>query len=188
MPVFSHLEVPLDGPHPGEETRTPMRLAYDTLRTEPLWFDGVDPATGWAITLLRDGVDWPGELEDRVRPAVWLGYRMGRIGLGDGPHPSFDRPELTDLFGAALHLMTTDALNKDSSWGRGDDAPELTSEEHSLGRMRAAFDMVAGVLANDGSQSSGPLATESAQAIGAVLLPAGLVLALAEDRLARSRR
>jgi len=189
VPVFSHLDLSFPAAFWEEAHRTPMRVAYDTLRTEAVWFDGIDPAVGWAITSLLEAVEWPSDIEGGVRHAVGIGYRMARILLGDGPHPSFDRPELTDLFGAAVSLMATEVLDRETNWMHPHGEPEAppTAGSAALHRLRDATDIVGGVLALAWGEPSHSTAIDAAEAACSVLLPVGQAVALVEDCLARSR-
>jgi hypothetical protein len=100
------------------DERSMARLAAATARNDPVavadavagtdarWFDGLDPATAWALVWIEATPQQVG-LDELVGLTVRFGYRHGRLLFRSHEHPSYSDPATTDvLAGMVLELAS----------------------------------------------------------------------------------
>lgn len=79
----------------------PLAAATSALRTGPEWFDDVDPATQFALLWIEHAS--PDKAVSVVlADAARVGYRIGRLYLGDAERPILGMPSFADTFADAL--------------------------------------------------------------------------------------
>jgi hypothetical protein len=83
------------------ESSDPLATADQVTCTERRWFDGLDPATAWALVWIEVTPKHPG-LDDLIGLTTRFGYRHGRLLFGGTDHPCFSDPATADVLAAMV--------------------------------------------------------------------------------------
>lgn len=147
----------------------PVQAAVVAMRTYPDWYDDVDPATQFAL-LWFETASPDAAVSIVLADCARVGYRIGRLYLGDGNPPVLGMPSFADTFADALFRASVDIDHADFF--------DALPEDVTIANVVAAQSL--------SSRWRGQFSAEREESLGSICLfgvDTGTALALAEQQL-----